>query len=352
MKNYPPIKNYLDDQANQEEFLKAKAEGPRYCLHKSMLPHKGDALPVDQGLNLVVNRGEGRFLKLSNICPHRQSPLIESQTKLVRSISCPLHCWTFDLEGNLQRAPHFDPPPKDIHLRPKELFDWNGLLFEGKAPNCDLKALGLSDNYDFNRFDYVRRETSEYDFNWKVFMEIYLENYHVFSMHPGLKNYVTPADLEWVEAEDSLFQKVGLGQNFDLKTTEVYKNFQDQMKTLYAHKELPRYGAIWGLIYPNIMLEWYPHVIVISTVYPKGAKKCVNTVEFFYEREVYKSFPDYFQAHFEAYMETAEEDNEACSLLQRGRDILGHHQVETHGPIDDFLELGVKNFYDFLAKRT
>ena len=27
----------------------------------------------------------------------------------------------------------------------------------------------------------------------------------------------------------------------------------------------PKYGAIWLTYYPNLMVEWYPHVLVVST---------------------------------------------------------------------------------------
>src|SRR5690606_36518329 len=108
------------------------------------------------------------------------------------------------------------------------------------------------------------------------------------------------------------------------------------------------YGAVWCFIYPNIMIEWYPEVLVVSTIYPKGPRHCTNHVEFYYPKEAYKKAAEYFLAEKQAYMETALEDEEACLLLDRGRETLFLAGEEEHGPVDSFLEAGVAKFYEFL----
>jgi choline monooxygenase len=32
----------------------------------------------------------------------------------------------------------------------------------------------------------------------------------------------------------------------------------------------PAHGAIWLTYYPTVMVEWYPHVLVVSTLFPVG----------------------------------------------------------------------------------
>ena len=34
------------------------------------------------------------------------------------------------------------------------------------------------------------------------------------------------------------------------------------------------------------MVEWYPHVLVISTLYPRGPDRTLNVVEFYYPEEI------------------------------------------------------------------
>ncbi len=40
-------------------------------------------------------------------------------------------------------------------------------------------------------------ELHECNYNWKTFIEVYLEDYHVGPFHPGLGNFVTCDDLQW-----------------------------------------------------------------------------------------------------------------------------------------------------------
>ena len=48
-------------------------------------------------------------------------------------------------------------------------------------------------------------------------------------------------------------------------------------------------------------------------------------------------------------METAEEDEVACTLLEKGREALYLSGEEEFGPVDSFLEAGVAGFYEFLT---
>ena len=62
--------------------------------------------------------------------------------------------------------------------------------------------------------------------------------------------------------------------------------------------------------YPNVMLEWYPHVLVISTLIPRGVDRTTNVVEFYYPEEIALFEREFVEAEQAAYMETAAEDDE------------------------------------------
>ena len=349
MAKHPSIDSYVDDKIAKDEFEKSLDDGLVYIGHKLMVPNKGDyfVLPSYKGRYALVNTGES-YLMLSNVCSHRQALLLEGKGN-VKSINCRLHCWGFELNGKLKLTPLFKEPVKNADLESFELKEWNGLLFKTRLPDFDLESLGLSEYINFEGYEFAGSSIEQYSFNWKVFMEIYLENYHVFSMHPGLKKYVTAADLEWKTGEDYSVQKVGLGKSIQTGNTESYTLWQQEI-IKHFEPNLPRYGAIWSLIYPNIMIDHYPNIIAISTVHPLGARQCLNQVEFYYPSQLYKEKPQYFEAMQKAYAETAVEDNDACMLLQKGREALHSRGDEKYGPIEDFLEKGVEEFYKFLAK--
>jgi phenylpropionate dioxygenase-like ring-hydroxylating dioxygenase large terminal subunit len=56
-------------------------------------------------------------------------------------------------------------------------------------------------NFDGMVLDHV--EMHECNYNWKTFIEVYLEDYHVGPFHPGLGSFVTCDDLRWEFKEPS-----------------------------------------------------------------------------------------------------------------------------------------------------
>jgi choline monooxygenase len=98
------------------------------------------------------------------------------------------------------------------------------------------------------------------------------------------------------------------------------------------------------------MIEWYPNVIVVSTIHPIEPQKCINHVEYYYPKALYDRNPEYFKIEQEVYEETAIEDEEACLLLDSGRRALFMDNSSECGPIESFLENGVYEFYEYLKK--
>ena len=41
----------------------------------------------------------------------------------------------------------------------------------------------------------------------------------------------------------------------------------------YRGGRTPDFGAIWVTYFPTHMIELYPHVLVLSTLYPKGPQR-------------------------------------------------------------------------------
>ena len=54
----------------------------------------------------------------------------------------------------------------------------------------------------------------------------------------------------------------------------------------YRQGAVPDFGAIWLTYYPHIMVEWYPHVLTVSTLHPISPEKTLNMVEFYYPEEI------------------------------------------------------------------
>ena len=92
---------------------------------------------------------------------------------------------------------------------------WNGLLFEagGRDVAPTWRASAPRADLDFSGYVLDRVHLHECDYNWKTFIEVYLEDYHVGPFHPGLGNFVTCDDLRWEIGPDHSVQTVGVARS-------------------------------------------------------------------------------------------------------------------------------------------
>ncbi|WP_025040965.1 aromatic ring-hydroxylating oxygenase subunit alpha [Nitrosospira briensis] len=324
-------------------------QGPGYVGHEIMLPNVGDYYVREWMSNAkFLVRNKGGIELLSNVCRHRQSLLLKGRGN-ARNIVCPIHRWTYDMSGTLLGAPHFSKNPC-LNLGSTPLQNWNGLLFEGKRNIArDLAPLSLLKDFDFSGHVLERVQVEEYACNWKTFIEVYLEDYHVESYHPGLNNFVDTSELKWEFSEWYNVQTVGVNDAFTRPGTPVYAKWHEQLLRQSSGK-MPRYGAIWMLYYPNIMLEWYPHVLIVSTLIPTGTERCTNVVEFYYPEDIVLFEREFIEAEQAAYHETAVEDDEICKLMTAGRRALYEQGINETGPYQSPMEDGMVHFHEFVRR--
>jgi phenylpropionate dioxygenase-like ring-hydroxylating dioxygenase large terminal subunit len=114
--------------------------------------------------------------------------------------------------------------------------------------------------------------------------------------------------------------------------------------------ELPPIGAIWMVYYPNVMIEWYPHVLVVSTVLPRGPQACTNVVEFYFPEEIALFDRDFVEAERKAYLETALEDEVICDRMTEGRRALYLQGLNEIGPYQSPMEDGMRHFHEFVQR--
>ena len=272
-----PVSWYCDPRVLDAEQRLLFANAPGYVGHELMVPNPGDYYALDwrDNAQVLVRNGEGVEL-LSNICRHRQALMLNGRGN-ARNIVCPIHRWTYDLKGELLGAPHFADKPC-LNLGRTPLSNWNGLLFDGKRDVArDLAALGVRD-FDFSGYMLDRVEMHRVNYNWKSFIEVYLEDYHVGPFHPGLGQFVTCEDLAWEFGDWASVQTVGINNRLAKPGSRIYERWHKAVLDFYRG-EIPRQGAVWLTYYPNIMLEWYPHVLVVSTLYPEAVDRTMNVFQ-------------------------------------------------------------------------
>ena len=356
-----PVSSYFDEALFQRELESIFQHGPRYVGHQLAVPNPGDyyALPQEGEGRALVRNANGQVELISNVCRHRQAVMLKGRGSLQDqgkghaggNIVCPLHRWTYSPSGELLGAPHFSHDPC-LNLNNYQLQEWNGLLFEsnGRDIRADLAGMGPLNDLSFDGFVLSHVEMHECNYNWKTFIEVYLEDYHVGPFHPGLGNFVTCDDLKWEFAKEYSVQTVGVAPTFAQPGSEVYKHWHDVLLA-FRDGKLPERGAIWLTYYPHIMVEWYPHVLTVSTLHPVSVNKTMNVVEFYYPEEIAAFEPEFIAAQKAAYMETAIEDDEIAERMDAGRKALYERGDNEMGPYQSPMEDGMQHFHEWYRAR-
>lgn len=350
-----PVESYFSDTIYQREMERIFQKTPRYIGHTQLVPEMGDyyALPQENDGRALIHTTQGIEL-LSNVCRHRQAIILQGRGNTGGHIVCPLHRWTYKNTGEQIAAPHFPQNPC-LNLQRYPLATWNGLLFEPQG--CDIAAnlQNLSSQAELNFSGYVLGHVEQHlcAYNWKTFIEVYLEDYHVAPFHPGLGHFVTCDNLSWEFTNAYSVQRVGIANQLKKSGSPAYERWQTEIKNYRKNSglsEAPPFGAIWVLYYPTLMIECYPHVLIISNMCPIGPQKTLNTVEFYYPEEIAAFETNLMQAQRAAYMETCYEDDTIALRMDQGRQALMHRQTRETGPYQDPMEEGMKQFHLWYRK--
>ncbi|HEY8061691.1 MAG TPA: aromatic ring-hydroxylating dioxygenase subunit alpha, partial [Gemmatimonadales bacterium] len=156
----------------------------------------GQYFTADVGSESVVVVRDGAALRgFHNICLHRAGPVAEGCGKR-QTLQCRYHGWTYRLNGELLNAPEMedaiDFTADAMKLMPIQVATWGPLVFA----NLDLKAPSLehffediaarSSRFAVTTMKYVGSKAWRIACNWKVYVDNYLEGYHIPLVHPAL----------------------------------------------------------------------------------------------------------------------------------------------------------------------
>ncbi|OLF71358.1 (2Fe-2S)-binding protein [Maricaulis sp. W15] len=286
---------------DQREIL---SRGWQVVAPASALSEPGDHIVREIGgvPILLVRNGEGRLNGFLNICRHRAGPLALCDGKGAKRLRCAYHGWAYDLDGHLRTAPEMQAADgfdhRDIALERIETEVWNGLVFARTrlGPGfADIMA-GIDDIVPTGALDGLNHHHSRiYDVacNWKVYVDNYLEGYHLPFVHPDLTQVVSYPDY-----------KTELARFWSLQRSPV-----DAETEAYAAGE-----ALYFFIYPNTMLNILPGRMQTNRVVANGPDACRVEFDFYYadgeagRAEADDAFSDSVQ----------DEDRMICEHVQKG----------------------------------
>ncbi len=160
------------------------------------LPNPGDYLTMQiSGEPIVVLRDRAGALRaMSNVCRHRMSQLLEGRGN-TRSIVCPYHAWTYNLDGSLRGAPAMTLNEsfckEQIGLPQVRCEEWLGWIMVTLNPDAPSPSVRLAEvealvgNLHMEAYSEAFREEFRWATNWKVLAENFMESYHLPVCHSG-----------------------------------------------------------------------------------------------------------------------------------------------------------------------
>ncbi|HEY0629102.1 MAG TPA: SRPBCC family protein [Sphingomicrobium sp.] len=189
-----PASVYIDPERYEAEQLAIFDKVPHLLAPSALLPGNGQAVAHDgYGTPLIISRDQdGKAHVFANACRHRGTRLIDShEVAPAKRIVCPYHAWAYKPDGQLTGMPRADCFPdfdKSTHgLKEFPSLEAGGLIWwakddaadfsDAQAVAPDLDAFGLGDLYLY------RRRTHDVAANWKLFVDAFLESYHVQRLH-------------------------------------------------------------------------------------------------------------------------------------------------------------------------
>ena len=344
-----PISWYFDPEILEIERRELFAAGPTYAAHVGAVQTDGDYRVLSgQQAGRVLVRNNGRTQLVSNVCRHRQAQMLAGSGR-AKNIVCPVHNWAYDLDGRQVAAPHFPENPC-LDLERTELTHWNGFLFAG--PRDIHRELAPLDGWtEFAVSDYVleRVEEEEHDINWKVFLEVYLEDYHIGVVHPGFRAMVDPADLraalQAFGGERFFCEQVNVRWPLPPAGTPLFAEFQAILADILSCRR-PPFAAIWMCLFSGQLVEWYPFTVVVTTYTPLSPTRTRLRSEYFFDPQIAATRRDYVQAGLAVLDEVTGEDHAAAATIHSGRRALYDRSDDRPGPYQMPMEQGLRRFHD------
>lgn len=249
-----------------------------FCVGRAdALPNAGDYVTQDLAGQpiMVIRDKDGTLRAQSNVCMHRMSTLLHGRGN-TRSIVCPYHAWTYNLDGSLRGAPamtlnegfckeHYKLP----QVRCQEWLGWVFVTLNPDAPEVAEQLAQVEEmvgDYDMANYQETFFETHVWDTNWKVLAENFMESYHLPVCHAATVGALS-------KLEDMICPP-GLPA-FNYHT--ILKD--DQLKIALAHPDNDRMEGerrrttYLLAIYPSLLITLTPGYFWYLTLHPEGVGK-------------------------------------------------------------------------------
>ena len=293
---------------------------------------------------VIVRDKAGTLRAFSNVCRHRAGPIAQG-SGCKRVLSCAYHGWTYTLDGRLIGTPEIDGVEffdrSTMGMFPLRCAVWEQFIFVNFDPAAPPLGdfLGnipeLAREFSFQGLGLAERRDYIVNCNWKVYVDNYLEGYHIPIVHPGLMKEI---DYPRYRCKTFRFHSQQLGPVKEVKPGEAAER-------IYA----PGQGlkdALYFWVFPNLMLNIYPDNIQTNVIVPLSHDKTLTIFEWFFHDASSPKVRERAAKAIGFSDVVQKEDMDICEAVQRGLQSATYDR----GRYSVKRENGVHHFHTLLAE--
>src|SRR5258708_27492784 len=282
---------------------------------RDQVTNPGDYFTADLiGEPLLIVRGTDGVLRgFYNVCRHRAGPPAEGcgSRKVFR---CGYHGWTYSLDGRLLNAPEMDGTANfdysQFGLQPVPIGEWGAWVFVDLDPKAEALLPSLRElprqaaKYGLEKLKLAERRDYVMECNWKVYIDNYLEGYHLPSVHPSLNR-----ELDYSQYVTENFEKHSR-QASPIRGPENEKSVSRRYSQASGDAE-----AEYFWIFPNWMLNCYPDNVSLNIVLPPSPERSLAVFEWYLPEKEHGSAAAGASVEFSDQIQI--EDVGICEIVQK-----------------------------------
>ncbi len=369
------IESFGDPQryAREQATILRPGAGLLYLGHDVLLPGKGYRRADGDSRVLLTRDEDGIVRALANLCTHTLRPIASTDELVDRScITCPFHQWSFRRDGTLiggrditfGSGAEAEAAKELLSLAQFELISWHGFHFaidparraeydaDFARIDADFAERGLSEHLDFDGWTVYATDDAPYRADWKTFLEVFGDCYHVPPYHSGLASFTDCDTLDWAFGPNFHVQFLDLHEDRG-GGSAMYKTWVDGLERYHEARgeAMGEFAVAWLGIYPNIMIELYQGLRVLSIVIPTGPDTHVNRAHYCVPTDMEMHVPGLPAAMKTAFDETGAEDAVLIESRYEGIQVarsLGLDVAPYHVNLTGLApEAGTAHFYDW-----
>jgi choline monooxygenase len=303
----------------------------------------GEFFTAEIGPESIVVLRDGEQLRgFHNICLHRAGPVAHGCGKR-QTLQCRYHGWTYSLNGQLLRAPEMEGSSgfraSDFRLLPVQVAAFGPLVFANLDPAAPSLAHFLGDiperaaRFRVDDMRWVMRKAWTIDCNWKVYVDNYLEGYHIPVVHPSLNKEI-----------DYGAYRVEPHRYWSLQHAPLRAVGGEEQSRTYVPSE-PGEQAQYYWLFPNVMLNVYQGQMQTNVVLPLGHDRCEVVFEWYSATPPADPAADAQWAKLVAFSdEIQDEDIGICAQVQKNL----KSRAYDRGRYSALREVGVHHFHSLL----